>query len=283
VSLPAAAFAVAVVVGGSNYVAVRYSNRELDPLWGAGLRFALAAIAFGLICAAFRLALPRGRALALAVLYGLLGFAAAYGCLYWAMQEVPAGIAAVVLAVGPLLTLLLAVAHGLERLRVRALVAALVAIAGSVLIFFQPGSVSFGLASLALLLLTALAASESVVLTKSIGPLDPFAVNFVAMSAGALTLIATAALAGEELALPEAGKTRVAVVYLGLATVVLFLCILHLIQHWPASSAAYTFVSMPVVAVALGALVAGEEVTATTVLGGLVVCGAVYLGAVRRT
>jgi drug/metabolite transporter (DMT)-like permease len=282
VSPAGAAFAVAVVVGGSNYVAVRYSNRELDPLWGAGLRFALAALAFGLICAALRLPLPRGRALALSVLYGLLGFTAAYGCLYWAMQKVPAGIAAVVLAVGPLLTLLLAVAHGLERLRVRALVAALVAIAGSVLIFFQPGSVSFGLGSLALLLLASLAASESVVVTKSIGPLDPFAVNFVAMTAGALTLIAVSALAGEELALPEAGKTQVAVAYLGLATVVLFVSVLYLIQHWPASSAAYTFVSMPVVAVALGALIAGEEVTATTILGGLVVCGAVYLGAVRR-
>ena len=30
---------IPVVVGGSNFVAVRFSNRELDPLWGAGLRF----------------------------------------------------------------------------------------------------------------------------------------------------------------------------------------------------------------------------------------------------
>lgn len=275
-------FAVAVLVGGSNYVAVRYSNRELDPLWGAGLRFALAAVVFGLLCAALRVALPRGRALALAVLYGLLGFAAAYGCLYWAMEEVPAGIAAVVLAVGPLLTLLLAVAHRLERLRLRALVAALVAIAGSVLIFFQPGETSFGLGSLVLLLLAALFASESVVVTKSIGPLDPLAVNLVAMSAGGVALVAVAALAGEELVLPAAGKTQAAVVYLGLATVVLFLAILHLVQRWPASKVAYTFVSMPVVAVALGVLVAGEELTATTIVGGLVVCAAVYLGAVKR-
>ena len=64
-----------------------------------------------------RLTLPRGRALALLVAYGLLGFAGAYGCLYWALQDVPAGIGAVVLAVGPLLTLLLAVAHRQERLQ----------------------------------------------------------------------------------------------------------------------------------------------------------------------
>ena len=68
-----------------------------------------------MLCAALRLALPGGRALALVVLYGLIGFGLAYGALYWAMQDAPAGLAAVVLAIGPLLVLLLAVAHRLER------------------------------------------------------------------------------------------------------------------------------------------------------------------------
>ena len=119
--LALAAFGAAVVVGGSNFVAVRYSNRELDPLWGAGLRFALATLAFGVLVAALRLPLPRGRVLALVAAWGVLGFGGAYGCLYWAMQEVPAGIAAVLMAAGPLLTLLLARAHGTELLTLRAL------------------------------------------------------------------------------------------------------------------------------------------------------------------
>ena len=60
------AFAGAVFVGGTNFVAIRFSNRELDPIWGAALRFALAAAVFAILCAALRLALPRGRPLALA-------------------------------------------------------------------------------------------------------------------------------------------------------------------------------------------------------------------------
>src|SRR5688500_11764641 len=91
------AFAGAALIGGSNVVGIRFSNRELDPLWGAGLRFALAAAVFGLLFAALRLLLPRGRALALVSTYGVLSFGAAYGCLYWALQDVPAGIGAVVL------------------------------------------------------------------------------------------------------------------------------------------------------------------------------------------
>ena len=64
---PLLAFLTAVVLGGVNFVGVRVSNEELDPIWGAGLRFGLAAVIFAVLCAALRLSLPRGRALALVV------------------------------------------------------------------------------------------------------------------------------------------------------------------------------------------------------------------------
>ena len=276
------AFSAAVVIGGSNFVAVRFSNRELDPLWGAGLRFALAAAVFGLLFAALRLPFPRGRALVLGATYGLLAFGAAYGCLYWAMQEVPAGIAAVVLAVGPLLTLLLAVAHGMERFSRRALVGAFVALAGSVVIFFQPSSISFGWGSFALLGLAALCASEAVVISKLAGPQHPVATNFLGMSTGAVLLLLVAPMAGERLALPRDGETQLAVAYLVAATVGLFLLVLFVVQRWTASATSYVFVLMPVIAVALGALIADETMTATTIAGGVVVCAGVYVGASRN-
>ena len=276
------AFAAAVVLGGSNFVGVRYSNRELDPLWGAALRFALAAAVFGVLCGALRLRVPRGRTLALVLVYGLLGFGAAYGCLYWALQEVPAGIGAVVLAVGPLLTLFLAVLHGMERLNRRALLGAVTAFVGSVLIFFQPDETSFGIASLVVLGFAALCASESVVVSKRAGRQHPLVMNFVAMTAGAAVLVVAAVVAGETFALPREGKTQLALVYLVAATVGLFICILVVVQRWTASATAYNFVLMPIVAVALGALIADEQITATTLLGGAVVCAGVYIGALAR-
>lgn len=276
------AFVGAVVIGGSNFVAVRFSNRELDPLWGGGLRFALAAAVFGVLCAALRLPLPRGRVLGLMVLYGLLGFAVTYGCLYWALQEVPAGIGAVVMAVGPLLVLLLAVAHGLERFSLRALVGAVVALVGSVVIFFQPSEIAFGWVSLVLLAIGSLAASEAVVISKGIGRQHPVAMNFVAMTAGAAALLLASVIAGERLALPAEGETQLAVLYLVFATVGLFLCVLIVVQRWAASSTSYVFVLMPIVAVVLGSLVADEPITLTTVLGGAIVGAGVYLGALAR-
>jgi len=158
----------------------------------------------------------------------------------------------------------------------------LVAIAGSAVIFFQPSEASFGWGSFALLGLASFFASESVVVSKLAGRLHPAAMNFVGMSAGSAALLAASSLAGERLVLPEAGKTQLAVGYLVFATVALFVCVLVVVQRWTASATAYTFVSMPVVAVALGALVADERITVTTVLGGAIVGAGVYLGALAR-
>jgi drug/metabolite transporter (DMT)-like permease len=280
--LALSAFVGAVVIGGSNFVAVRFSNRELDPLWGAFLRFALAAAVFAALVALLRLPLPRGRALGPAALYGLLGFAGTYGCLYWALQDVPAGIGAVVMAIGPLLTLLLAVAHGLERLTVRALAGAIVALGGTTLIFFQSGTGEYRWESYALLIAAVLCASEAVIVSKRIGPQHPVVTNAVCMTAGAAVLLVAAAVAGESFALPAEGETQLAVLYLVAATVGLFLLVLYVVQRWTASATAYVFVLMPIVALAVGALIADEEITATTILGGAVVCAGVYLGALSR-
>ena len=150
------AFAGAVLIGGSNFVAVRFSNRELDPLWGAGIRFALAAVVFAVLVRRCDCPSRAAVTLRLSASTACSG-RRTYGFLYWALQDVPAGIAAVVMAVGPLLMLLLAVAHRMEQLSGRALAGALVALAGTMVIFFESGTGDFGWQSFVLLLIGACA------------------------------------------------------------------------------------------------------------------------------
>lgn len=66
-----AAFVVAVIFLGVNFVAVRFSNRELPPFWGAALRFIVASILLFVIVRLRNIALPGGAALTGAVLFGL--------------------------------------------------------------------------------------------------------------------------------------------------------------------------------------------------------------------
>ena len=72
------AFALGVLLGGANAVATRFTVEEMDPFWGAALRFAAAAIIFAIIGLIRRVILPRGRTLGGVLVYGLLNFGLSY-------------------------------------------------------------------------------------------------------------------------------------------------------------------------------------------------------------
>ena len=129
------AFVAVVVFGGLNTIAVKASVKELDPLWAAGARFLAAGLIFAALTMGRRRSFPRGRSLTGAMLYGALGFAAAFGLIYPALRHVQAGTAAVVIALAPLATYVLALAHRQERFRPQALIGALVALGGVGVVF----------------------------------------------------------------------------------------------------------------------------------------------------
>ena len=70
-----AAFLIAVVMLGANWVGVRFSNRELPPFFGAAFRFAIASLILFAVVGLRGIAFPRGRALIGAVVVAMAGFA----------------------------------------------------------------------------------------------------------------------------------------------------------------------------------------------------------------
>src|SRR3954449_6779117 len=161
--------AVAVMVGG-NAVGIRFSNRELDPLWGAGLRFALAATVLVAAMAVLGLELPRGRALTGALLFGLLDVGGAFGLGYYALVELHAGFGSILLALVPLATLLLAVLQRQEHVRVVAVAGTLVALLGVALMSRAPLRESLPLLSLLAAMGSALCIAEATVLVRRSRP-----------------------------------------------------------------------------------------------------------------
>lgn len=274
------AFAAAVTLGGANFLAVRFSNRELAPFWGAGLRFALAAMLFVVIALALHLRWPRGRQLALTAVYGSLSFAISYALLYWALVRVTAGVAVVVLAIVPLATLLLAAGQGLERLRLRGAAGALLALAGITWITAAPGDVVVPLSALAAMLTAALCIGESIILGKRLSANHPAMTNAVGMAVGAVLLLGFSAVAGESRALPRQAEALWAVTYLvTFGSVGLFVLVLLVVRRWTASATSYMFVLFPVVTMALGAWLADEPVTGQAVSGAALVVLGVWFGA----
>jgi len=277
------AFSGAVVIGGGNFVAVKFSNEELAPLFGAALRFTGAAALFFGLAWTRRIPLPRGRAAWGAAIYGLLGFGLAYAFLYYALVGLPAGTASVILASVPLLTLAFAVVHGQERLSAKGIVGGILAIVGIAVLSARAMGGEVRAIYFLSALLGAVAAAESSVVAKSLPRLDPVVTNAVGMTAGAAMLWIASFALGEPWALPQTARTWVVLGYLVvLGSVALFILFLYVIERWTASAAVYAIALMPVVAVALGALLAGEPITWELTLGGILMMSAVYVGALSR-
>jgi drug/metabolite transporter (DMT)-like permease len=276
------AFVASSVLAGGNAVAIRFSNRELDPLWGAGLRFLLAAFLLLGLMAGLRLAAPRGRALAGAVGFGLLQFGLTYALAYYALVELHAGFGQILLALVPLMTVLLATAQRQECFRFAALAGALLALAGVLVMSSAALEGSLPFASVLAAVGSALCFAEAAVLVRWLPPVHPVTMNAVGMTSGAVGLLVAAVIAGEALELPDRAATWSAVVYLvTFGSIGVFLLYLFVLGRWSASRAAYTFVLIPIVAVILSAWLDDEPVGSGLVLGGALVLLGVYVGALR--
>ena len=275
-----AAFAGAVLIGGANFLAVRFSNAELDPFWGAGFRFLGAAVIFIALALALRLEWPRGRLLFLTVAYGVVNFTLSYALMYWALVTVTAGVAAVVLAIVPLLTPMLAAAQGLESLNRRAIIGALIALGGIVWMTVGPKGLVLPLSGLVAILAASVTVAEGVIISKRVAENHPVMTNAVGLMAGVPLLLMVSRFAGETWALPSQGEAAWAVLYLmTLGTVGLFVLFLLVMRRWTASAAAYAFVLFPVVTMLLEAWLADVPLTVRGVIGALVVMGGVWFGA----
>jgi drug/metabolite transporter (DMT)-like permease len=276
-------FAGAILAGG-NAVAIRYSNRELEPLWGAGLRFALATGVLAVVMAVLRVPVPRGRAFGGSMLYGAFAIGGAFALAYYALVELHAGLGQTLLALVPLATLFLAVLQRQERLRLVAVAGGLVALAG--IGVMSNAGVEDEIPALSVLAVvgSALCLAEASVLVRRMPPVHPIAMNFVGMGTGAALLVLGALVAGQSLERPERAATWLAIGYLvPIGSVLVFVLYVLLLRFWSASRASFSFVVIPVVTIALSAWLDDEPITLELVLGGLLVLTGVYVGALRRS
>jgi len=208
------AFIISVILGGNNAIAVRYSNVELPPFFGAAIRFAAATLILFLIVLALRLPIPAGRSLVGALIFGALQFGLSYALIYWSLLQVPAGLFQVLLALVPLMTFLLAIAHGQESFQWRVMAGGLFAVGGIAIIFGDSLGGNVPLLSMLAVILAAAFIAESVVLLKTFPQTHPITTNAFAMGIGALILFAISMFVGETPRLPSLPATWTALLYL---------------------------------------------------------------------
>ncbi|MCU0483707.1 MAG: EamA family transporter [Chloroflexi bacterium] len=274
------AFATSILLAGGSAIGVKLTVAELPPFWGATLRFASAGLLLLAVVAVRRTPLPRGERLLGSILYGVFGFGLAFMFGYWALQTAPASTTQTLLATVPLATLLLAVGQRIEPFRIQGLVGATIAAAGIVLVFGDGTALDVPLPALVAILLGAVCFGEAGVVAKRFPPGDPIAANAVAMLCGAALLGLLTLATGEPVILPARLETWLAVGYLVLfGSIGVFVLSLHVLARWTATAASYAFLLVPLVTIALAAVLLGEPVQPVFLVGGTLVVTGVYVGA----
>lgn len=278
-----ALFASVSVLAGGNAVGVRFSNRELEPLWGATVRFGAAAVLLLAIMAARRLPLPRGRALAGSALFGMLNFGIPFALAYYALVYIHAGLGQTLLSLVPLVTLLLSVSEHQEQFRARLLVGTVLAATGVAVVSQAPLRGDVPLPALLAVLGAVLSFAQASILVHRIPKTNPVAVNAVGMTVAAVALAAGSLAVGDAWVWPERGETWWAIAYLVVAgSVLTFILYLQLIERWGPSRSSYAFVVIPVVTIMLSAWLDDEPLTWSLLVGAPLVLLGVYLGALRH-
>src|SRR5881392_1980759 len=196
------AFAIIYFVWGSTFLAIRVGVREVPPFLLAAMRFFAAGLILYVWMRLKGSPSPSLREWAGASFLGTLIFVVDYGCLFWAEQRVPSGIAAVILATIPVfITILEIIFLRTQRLSIRLSLALIVGICGVAVLVnhsFSLGEVPINRAGAIALLVASFTWSVATILTRKI-PLPASKPMSAAaqMLTGGVQLFVLAAISGE--------------------------------------------------------------------------------------
>jgi drug/metabolite transporter (DMT)-like permease len=268
-----AALITVYVIWGSTYIGIYYAGHTIPPLFAASTRF----IASGSIMAAVVYA--RGsslrvskRALGACVLIGIL-LPGANSILFFAERNVPTGLASLIIASVPLWVAVLRLFR--ERLPWQVLAGVGVGFAG-VAVLAQPsgGAKWWGVA---LCFTSAVMwATGSFLSARVEMPADPFAATSLEMLAGGFVMLPMGIVQVSVDGFSPAASSIVAWFYLVIfGSVVGYTAYVWLLANAPLGMVStYAYVN-PVVAITLGVLFRGEDLTWRLLLGAVIVIVAV--------
>jgi len=267
---------------GGTFIAGRVLAQSMPLMTAAAGRFAVAAVLLVAVAVRFEGRLPRlnrSQALTTAAL-GLTGIFLYNVFFLGALARIPAGRTALFVSLTPIMTALLASAVFGERLGWRAWIGICVALVGAAIVITRgdpAGAVrdmgpSFGLGETMMILAVASWAAYTLISRKALESLSPIAATTYATLWGLAFLAAGAA--GEVASIPWMSlgwQAWAAIIYLGaVGTVLGFIWYYEGIRAvGPSRTAVFTNL-VPVFGVMLSAVLLGEDILASMLVGGAI-------------
>jgi drug/metabolite transporter (DMT)-like permease len=282
-------FLLLTLIWGTTWAAIRIGLEGVPPFTGVAARFALAGLLLLAVALSRGVRLGRGRhEKALWLVNGILSFCLSYAIIYWAEQHIPSGLAAVLFATNPLFVA--ALAHVLlagERLTAGAVAGLVLGFAGVAVLFSDDLSLLGGpqVRQAALVMLSsALVSATAMVAVKRWGQdVHPLSLSAVPMLIAALVMGTAALLFERQRALVVDARSVGALLYLAiLGSAVTFTIYYWLLARVTATRLALMSYLIPIVAVAVGAVLFAEPLRPRVLAGTALVLGGVVIVNRRR-
>jgi len=276
------ALGIVYVVWGSTYLAIAVVVKTMPPLLSAGVRFIVAALLMAVIIAIAKgwrsLRIGRAQVAAAFVVGGAL-LLGGNGLVMLAEQKIPSGLAALLIAIEPLVVVVLRAANS-ERIGRGTLLGVLAGFLGVALLVSGGLTGEFALIGIVMVVLAAISWSVGSFYSGSLPlPADPFVSSAAQMLAGGILLTVVGVAAGE---LPDvtpanfAPESLLALAYLVVfGSIIAFSAYTWLLQHAPVSKVMTFAYVNPVIAIFLGWLILNEPVTGAMLAGGGLIIAAV--------
>ena len=281
----ALAFAAVYVLWGSTYLAIRFGIETIPPFLMAGTRHLVAGLLLYIWMRSRGTPRPSATHWRSAAIIGGLMLLGGNGLVTWAEQRVPSGLAALIVASVPIW---MAVLEGLEK-RARpggAVIAGLLLGLAGIALLVAPGRFAGNghvdpLGALALLTAALCWSIGSLYSRRVPLPASTFTATAMEMIAGGTWLWVAGLLFGEGSRLHLSAISMRSAVSLGylilFGSLIGFTAYVWLLKATTAARVStYAYVN-PIVAVVLGALFAGEVITARVAIAALVIVGSVAL------
>src|ERR1700754_676185 len=269
---------VLCVIWGSTWLFIKLGLENLPPITFAGIRFVIACAILFLMIRARGISLPANRRdWGLLALTGVLSFSLNYGLVFVGEQYIPSGLAAVLQATLPAFGLVIAHVHlPSERMTWSKIFGVVLGFAGVAVVFSNQLAIAGGkaLAGCVALVLSAFFAAYSNVLVKAHGrKMEPAILAAGQMFFGLIPLLLIGIpLEGNPFRFHWTPIAVMALLYLAVVgSVIAILLYYWLIQHMNVTNTMLISLVTPVVAVVLGMVVLGEDLSWRTVAGGIMI------------
>lgn len=281
-----AVFVALGVMWGSSYLFIKIGVETITPFTLVALRLGIGAALLAVVLLATRPGLPRDVIMyAHLVVLSIFSVVLPFSLITWAEQSVTSSLASILTATVPLFVIVIAAVFlPDEGITVNKVIGLLIGFAGVVVLTGGPGGGGALLPQLALLGAAASYAVGGVYGRRTVTGLAPI-VPAAVQVAFAFAISSVLAFALEEpLGLDYTAAAIGSVLWLGVfGSALAYLAFFRLLRRWGATRTSLVAYTMPVVGIALGALVAGEAIDLPMIVGTVLVIGGIGLVNLRTS